>query len=152
MPGAGYTASGIQTTASTADSALTIAEGATTLHRVWITEFLIADIGTPADNVFIWTVQRATADGDGTAVTPTRLDLADAEALSVCVENHTTEPTYTSTEELFEFGLNARATFRWVASPGMEIIIPATANVGVGFWTDHASATTDHRATAAWLE
>jgi len=151
MP-AGYTLSGIQTTASTADSALTLAEGATDLARIWITEFIIADIGTPADNVFIWTAQRATADGDGTAVVPTRLDLADAESDAVGVENHTTEPTFTSTEELFEFGLNARATFRWVASPGMEIVIPATANVGVGWWTDHASATTDHRVTAAFFE
>lgn len=152
MSGAGYSASGLQTTASTADTALTVASNAAIPNRNWITEFIIADIGTPADNVFIWTAQRCTALGTNTLVTATKLDPANRIAGALCGENHSAEPTFTSAEELIEFGLNARATFRWVASPGQELVTAATAANGIGWWTDHASATTNHRVTALWKE
>jgi len=67
-------------------------------------------------------------------------------------ENHTAEPTYTSTEELLEYPLNTRGTFRWVATPGSEIVTPATNDAGYGIVAFHASITTDYRATALWIE
>lgn len=110
------------------------------------------NVGTPADQVSVITVQRVTAPGTATSVTPTRLDLADREAQAVAGENHSSEPTYTSTEELMEVPLNHRATFRWVAAPGSEIVCPATSGDGIGVHSLHASATTDWRVTALWLE
>ncbi len=49
------------------------------------------------------------------------------------------EPTYTGIA-LLSIPLNQRATFRWVANPGSELVIPATANNGFGIETDTAAA------------
>ena len=151
-----YSASGTQTLQATDDAstdatALTIA-AQSTAHRNWIYEIWFGNTGTPADQVSVITVQRVTAPGTATSVTPTRLDLADREAQAVAGENHSSEPTYTSTEELMEVPLNHRATFRWVAAPGSEIVCPATSGDGIGVHSLHASATTDWRVTALWLE
>jgi len=110
------------------------------------------NVGSPADQVSVQTVQRITADGSGTAVTPTALDPADRASQCTCLENHTSEPTYTSNTEVMEIPLNHRATFRWVAAPGGEIITPATDNNGLAFKCLHASVTTDWRVGAMWEE
>ncbi len=148
-----YSASGNNTLTSTpGDTCLSLVGITATLRRSFTYEIIMGNEGVPADNVLNWTVQRCTAEGTATAVVPTRLDLADAESDMNVGENHTGEPTYTSTEELLEFPLNTRATFRWVAAPGSEIITPATNEAGYGIVAFHASATTDIRATALWTE
>lgn len=147
-----YAASGSQTLSSSLITALSLSAATASLRRAFVGEFIIADVGTPADNVVLHTVQRGSTSGTGTAVTPTRLDLADAESDTVAKENHTSEPTYTSTEELAEIPLNTRATFRWVAAPGYELVIPATNEASIGWQAIHASATTDWRAQAYWRE
>ena len=154
-----YSASGTQTLQATDDAstdatALTIA-AQSTAHRNWIYEIWFGNIGTPADQVSVYTVSRitaATTTAAGTTVTPSLLDLADRAAQSKCLENLTTEPTYTANQELMEVPLNHRATFRWVAAPGSEIVCPATSGDGIGVHSLHASATTDWRAVALWLE
>tara|TARA_Y100000593_G_C4268362_1_gene316029 strand:+ start:146 stop:490 length:345 start_codon:yes stop_codon:yes gene_type:complete len=110
------------------------------------------NVGSPADQVSVHTVQRITTDGSGTAVTPTALDTGDRASQCTCLENHTSEPTYTSNTEVLEIPLNHRATFRWVAAPGGEIWTPATDNNGLGFKSLHASVTTDWRVGAMWEE
>ena len=148
-----YSASGNNTLTSTpGDSVLSLVGITATLRRSWTYELIFGNEGTPADNVLNWTFQRCTAEGSATEVIPTRLDLADAESDMNVGENHSTEPTYTSTEELLEFPLNTRGTFRWVAAPGSEIITPATNEAGYGIVAFHASAVTDYRATALWSE
>ena len=147
-----YSASGSQTLTTTAVTALGLTAATASLRRAFISEFIIGDVGTPADNVVLHTAQRVTAAGTATAVTPTKLDPADAASDTVAGENHTVEPTYTASEEVFEIPLNTRATFRWVAAPGYEIVIPATNAAGVAWKALHASATTDWRVTAAWRE
>lgn len=147
-----YTASGSQNLASSAITALGLSAATASLRRAFVSEFIIADVGTPADNVVLHTAQRITAVGTSTAVTPTKLDPADAASDTVAGENHTAEPTYTANEEVLEIPLNTRATFRWVAAPGFEIVIPATNVNGIGFKALHASATTEWRVTAAWRE
>lgn len=147
-----YSASGSQNLSSSAISALEIHAVTAALRRAWVSEFSIGDVGTPADNAVLHTAQRSTAAGTATAVTPTRVDLADAESDSVVGENHTAEPTYTSTEELFEQPLNTRAAFRWVAAPGYALVIPATNVAGIGWHSIHASATTEWRVTALFEE
>ena len=154
-----YTASGTQTLQATDDAstdatALTIA-AQSTVHRNSIYEIWFGNIGAPADLVSVYTVSRitaATTTAIGTTVTPTLLDMADRASQSKCLENCTTEPTYTANQELLEVPLNHRATFRWVAAPGGELITPATNNFGVGFKAIHASATTDFRMGAMWEE
>lgn len=148
-----YSGSGNNTLTSTpGDTCLSLVGITATLRRSYTYELIMGNEGTPADLVLNWVVQRVTAEGTATGVVPTRLDLADAESDMNVGENHTTEPTYTSTEELLEFPLNTRATFRWVATPGSEIITPATNEAGYGIVAFHASAVTDYRATALWTE
>jgi hypothetical protein len=146
-----YSASGSQTLTTSAVTALGFA-AQSTAHRNSVYEFHIANVGTPADQVTLHTIQRITADGSGSAVTPSPLDPADRASQCTCLENHTSEPTYTSGGELMEYPLNHRAFLRWVAAPGSELITPATDNNGIGFKALHASATTDWRVGALWEE
>lgn len=145
-----YSAHGDQNLSSSTITALHVVGASTT--RGFVKDVVIGNSGTPADLTSIHTCQRITAAGTSTAVTPTKLDLADGAAECVCGENHTAEPTYTANTEIWEIPLNHRATFRWVAAPGMEIVLPATANAGVGFSSLHASATTLWDVTAMWEE
>lgn len=147
-----YSASGNQTLTTGAATALTIGSNGTTAQRNRIYELWIANEGTPADNLVVHTVQRCTALGTSTAVTPTKLDPADRAAQAAVGENHTVEPTYTANEEVLEVPLNTRATYRWVAAPGSEIVTPATVASGVGAKALHASATTDWRVGGMWQE
>ena len=148
-----YSASGSQNLSSSAITALTIASQST-VHRNIIYDIVIANVGSPADRVTLHTIQRITNPNAAncTAVTPSLLDLADRAAQSACGENHTAEPTYTSNQELMEIPLNHRATFRWVAAPGGELITPATNNAGIGAKAVHASADTEWRVGCMWEE
>jgi hypothetical protein len=147
-----YTASGSQNLASSAITALTVA-AQSTAHRNEVYDVNIGNVGAPADLVTLHTIQRITAVGTaGSAVTPGLLDLADRASQSAAGENHSSEPTYTSATELLEIPLNHRATFRWVAAPGSELITPATNNSGLGAKALHASATTEWRVGFMWEE
>ena len=149
-----YSASGSQNlpASSTPITALTIASQST-VHRNIIYDINIANVGAPADLVTLHTIQRITAVGTaGSAVTPSLLDIADRASQSAVGENHSSEPTYTSATELLEIPLNHRATFRWVAAPGGEIITPATNNAGIGAKAIHATARTEWRVGCMWEE
>lgn len=148
-----YSASGNNTLTSTpGDSCLSLVGITASLRRSYTYEIIMAVEGAPSDNVMTWTVQRCTAEGTATEVVPTRLDIADAESDMNVGENHTSEPTYTASEELLEIPLNTRATFRWVATPGSEIVTPSTNEAGYGIVAFHASVVVDYRATALWSE
>ena len=147
-----YSASGSQTLTTSATTALSVTSNTSTVQRNRVYELIYANQGTPADQVSIIVVERVTAPGSATAVTPTLMDLADRAAQAVAGENHTSEPTYTSNTEVMEVPLNHRATFRWVAPPNGEIVCPATSGDGIGIHSLHASATTDWRAVAFWEE
>ncbi len=153
MAGAKYSASGNNTLTSTpGDTCLSLVGITASLRRSWTYELLMAVEGVPADDLLVWTIQRCTAEGTATEVVPTRKDLADAESDMNAGENHSAEPTYTSTEELLEIPINTRAVFRWVAAPDSELITPATNDAGYGIVAFHASNVTDYRAAAWWVE
>jgi len=149
-----YSASGNQTLQSSASGDATALSFAaqSTAHRNMVYELWMGNEGSPADQVTIYHIARVTSDGAGSAVTPSPLDPGDRASQCTCLENHTTEPTYTSGGEILEIPLNHRATFRWVAAPGGEIITPATDNNGLGLKAIHASVTTDFRMGAMWEE
>lgn len=127
-------------TASTTASLGTIGADATRPRRGKWYDIMFGSEATPADNAFRYIVQRCTALGTSTAVTSQPLDPADAATESDAGENHTIEPTYTAGAILLAVGLNQRATFRWVASPGGELVYPATASNGLGVQTPTSSA------------
>lgn len=126
-------------TASTTASLGSVGCGATA-HRGKIYDFVIGSEASPADNPFLYLFQRCTALGTSTAVTPTAMDPADAASLFAAGQNHTVEPTYTAGAVLERIPLNQRATFRWVAAPGSELVWPATAANGIGVQTPTSSA------------
>src|SRR5882757_6833051 len=95
-------------------------------------DIIVGSEAAPADNAFLYIFQRCTALGTSTAVTPSPLDPADAVTESDAGENHTVEPTYTANLVLLALPLNQRATFRWVAPQGGELVYPATAGNGIG--------------------
>ena len=150
-----YSASGsqaLQTSASGEATALSFC-AQSTAHRNTVYELWMGNEGAPADLVTVYTVARVTTDGaTSDTVTPTPLDPGDRASQCTCLENHTTEPTYTSGGELLEIPLNHRATFRWVAAPGGELITPATDNNGLGLKAIHATADTVFRMGAMWEE
>lgn len=136
---AGYLASnlhaGSQQAISTAYKTLVNLSAATAaLRRQRIIEFIIAADGTPADNSMTCDASRSTAIGTGTADTPTPIDAADGVMGGVSTVNHTVEPTIAAaTARLEGWAFNQRATMRWVAFPGKELIVPATNVNGIAF-------------------
>ncbi len=104
---------------------------ATTAVRPSLMDLVISSNATPADNSSEWWVLRFSAAGTSTAVTPAAFDSGDPAATTVCGKNHSVEPTYAAVP-LLDFAHNQRATFRWVAAPGEEIVSPATAANGLG--------------------
>ncbi len=131
-----------QRTASTTASVGNWVADATRPRRLKFYDFVFGSEATPADAGILWTVRRCTTAGTGTGVTPQPLDPADAATESDAAENHTIEPTYTAGAIMLNIALNQRATFRWVAAPGGEIVTPATASNGIGVETDTISTGT----------
>jgi len=131
-----------QRTASTTGSVGSIVADATRPRRIKLYDLMFGSEATPADAALLWTLQRCTAAGTGTSVTPQALDPADAATEADAAENHTIEPTYTAGGILLNIPLNQRATFRWVAAPGGELVAPATAANGFGLQTDTISTGT----------
>ena len=111
---------------------ITAATGATTLRRGWVYDVTFGTDGTPADNTVTYKIDRQTTVGTQTSITPAPLDTSDAAALLVCGGNTTVEPTITASTILLEVATNQRATYRWVAVPGSELVVPATNVAGLG--------------------
>lgn len=134
-------------TASATLSVGSLIADATRPRRGKIYDFVFGAEGTPADGVYQIIIQRCTAEGTNTDVVPKPLDPADAATEADAGENHTIEPTYTAAEVMLAISLNQRATFRWVAAPGGELVYPATASNGFGIQTPTCATVA---VTATW--
>lgn len=110
-------------------------------RRVAIYDLVFGSSAAAADNVFLWEVNRSTTAATGTSVTPNALDAADPASVTLTKQNNTVQGTNTAGAIPLVVPLNQRATFRWVAAPGGELIIPATASNGFSFNTPTASGT-----------
>lgn len=145
-----YAVDGAQAVASATDTVLGITS--TSAIRPAIYDLIFGSNATPADNALNWLMQRTTANGTNTAVTPTALDEGDPASTATGEENHTAEPTYTANLILLNISANQRSTQRWVSSPGGELISPATANNGMGLQPVHSSFTGEVQATIHFEE
>lgn len=131
----------MQRTASTTLPVGSAVAAASNMRRAKVYDMFFGSEATPADNAFLWQVQRCTAAGTSTAVTPQSLDAADTLASTiVCGENHTVDATRTANAFVLTIPLNQRASMRWVAAPGGELVIPATASNGFAVVTLTSSA------------
>ncbi len=105
--------------------------GTTSLvRRGKVYDILVGTNGTPADNYVEWSLGYLTAPSTSALVSANPLDQADAAAASGTIANSTTEGTFTSSGERWYVGVNQRASYRWVAAPGSEIVWPATSSAG----------------------
>ena len=112
-----------------ADSVLSVIGAATV--RPSIADLVLSSSSTPNDYSADFQLQRFSADGTGTAVTPQPLDFADPAAVSTSKHTYTAEPTLTAGEVLLRVSHNQRATVRFPCQPGYEFTIPALAGDGI---------------------
>lgn len=133
----------LQATTTTFNSLITATAATTALRRGKIYDVMFGTLGTPADLTYQFDISRATALGTGTTVTALPLDPADGVASTVGTANNPngTPPTITATSSLFNLGINQRASYRWVAAPGSEMVWPATNLSGLSLRTLSASGT-----------
>ncbi len=112
------------------------------LFRFSLYEWMIGSASTaPADVALAWKLARTSVAGTAGGATdaPSPLDGIDIAARVQSHQAPTTEPT--SGVELMEIGVNERATFRWVAAPGGELITDGTESDGLSLRVLHASDT-----------
>jgi hypothetical protein len=119
----------------------------TTGVRPSIYDLTIGCSAAPGDTATRFLVQRHTDPGTSTAITPRPLDPNDPASVCSAGSNHTVEPTYTANVILLDINVNQRATYRWVAAPGGELKIPATASNGLGLKSSASTGTAEHRTT-----
>ena len=112
-----------------ADTVLSVIAAATVRPRV--SDIVLSSSSSPNDYSADLQVQRFSADGTGTAVTPQPLDFNDPVSISTSKHTYTVEPTLTANEILLRIAHNQRATVRWVAQPGYEMVVPALAGDGL---------------------
>jgi len=124
-----YSASGTDT--NTAATTMFGVTSAATI-RPAIYELVIGSVASPADNAWEFILGRYTAAGTSTSFTPVALDPPDPASLASSGFNHSVEPTYTANAYLLRIAGNQRAAVRWVAAPGGELRMPATAANGIG--------------------
>lgn len=129
------------------------------LSRAKIYDILVGTVGTPADNSMYWSMQRCTT-GSTTAFTgyasslALQLDSADASTKMSVVVNSCQETAYTYTQTTFPWyvGVNQRASYRWVAAPGSEIVLAATSSAGAGLRVRSPAYTGNGSVTLMWSE
>ncbi len=118
--------------AANVQSVLLLVAAAASPRRARVYDYTIGSGATPGDNAFVHIVQRCTTAGTGAALTPNALDPADSLASTIVAKDTiTADPTLTANAFLGRKALNQLATFRWVAAPYGELVIPATASNGL---------------------
>lgn len=107
---------------------LSVIAAATVRPKIY--DIVLSSSSTPNDYSADFQIQRFTADGTATAVTPQAIDPADPAAVATSKHTYTIDPTLTAGALLLRIAHNQRATVRWVAAPGGELVVPATAGNG----------------------
>jgi len=127
---------------------------ATPTSRARIYDILLGCKTTPADAATQFTVVRTTAVGtENDGFTPVNLDPAGPAAASDFGRGaFSAEPTKTANSELLALSMNQRASVRWVAAPGGELILPATQNNGACLQSAASTVTTAHEASIFFEE
>ena len=138
---------------SPAGTNLTILEivGVTTT-RGWIYDWSIGSDATPADLAGEFDVIRGTVSGTGTSVTPRALDPGNPASLLSAKSGTFTGQTKTANSDMVNLGLHQRATYRWIAAPGGELVIPATSDNWIGIESIAHGGTPNINTTIHWDE
>lgn len=123
-------------------TATTSTLGAGMLRRGKIYDILVGTNGTPADNFMEFDCTRITLGSTPTGIVNTlississalALDPADNGGFVNAVTiNSTAEVGIAATNEVWYVGVNQRASYRWVAAPGSELVWPAVSSATTG--------------------
>lgn len=132
----------LQAVSSTYKTMIQLLAATTGLKRNKWFDIIVSMSGTPADQNMEWDVARATAVATGVASVPVALDPADAACSATAIINATGEGTVTANSTLLYMPGNIRATLRWVAAPGSELVGPATNAAGLSLRTRSGSGYT----------
>jgi hypothetical protein len=122
-----------QNITTTFKSQISVTAQTTGLRRGNLAEIIVGPDGAPnaTDCQIVHDITRCSGTiGTGTSATPSPLNPADAASATVGTVNFTIE-TATTTTSLWQVGLNQRASQRWIAAPGQELIWAATNLVGL---------------------
>lgn len=118
---------------------LTLVTASSSPRRFKLYDLIIGADGAPADAATRWEIRRKTAVATaGTAAAPLALDISDTVATTL-VGTGNPSANGTGTTVIMGISLNQRASFRWVASPGGELIAPATASNGYSAFPNGAA-------------
>ena len=137
-----YSLNGALATAASAIAPVMNITGAATV-RARIYDIILGSVATPADNAAKFQLQRSTTAGTTpvTVVVAQALDPAEAAAVTTCNQGtYATNPVLTAAAFLLQWSQNQRATFRWVAAPGGEFVIPAVAANGIALVSPSGAA------------
>lgn len=129
------------------------------LRRGKLFDILIGTNGTPADNYIEYDVVRATvgttvvwAGSVSSVSSGFVLDSADPGFSALALMNSSAETNIASNGEPWYVGVNQRASYRWVAAPGSEIVYPAVSSASVnGLALRARSGGYTGTATGNWL-
>lgn len=139
-------------TAAGADLGI-IAIGSDGTVQVKMYDLMIGSDATPADLAGEFMVSDCTTVGaGGTALTPRLLNFQTVAASSTASGGTygTTEPA--NGTDILMIALNQRATFRWVAAPGSELVGPATSGDGFFLSSVAHGGTPNINATILFME
>lgn len=126
--------------------------GASTF-RLRVYDITSGSDATPADNAATFAFQRSTANfGTPSAVTPVALDPGDPASLALFSAPGGTAPTLTASAFVLQWAQNQRATFRWIAAPDGELVVPATASNGLALMCRVATAAVNYVWSVHWME
>ncbi len=152
MAGRTFAAVGDQTTTAAFLTALEIEGSATHTAAIIYVSFSCAD--DAIDFQINWQMQRFTAFGTTTDITPTPLgpETSAVAAVTNAGSNATIEPTLTANEFLMDINVNTRSFQQWYAQPGREMMTELAAGDGIAIGTLHASSTADVVTTVHFVE
>lgn len=113
-----------------------------TTYRLMVYDLIIGSRAT-ADNAAAFRLTRETGfTSGGAAVTPNPIDTGNPAAVATA-SSGATGTAYvglTGTVSVLTFGMNQRATYRYICSPGREFVFAAAANAGALLICDAVSA------------
>jgi hypothetical protein len=114
----------------------------TGLRRGKIYDLLVGTNGTASDNSSEWTIQRVSANSSiaiagsiSSISSQFALDQADAAFAALAAVNSTGASSAqfpALQQQVWYTGINTRASYRWVAAPGSELVYPAVSSATGG--------------------
>lgn len=126
---------------------------ATPTSRPRIYDLIIGSDHAVGDQATKFVLQRSTGVGiEGSGYVPVNLDPGGPAGECDSGIAHSTEPTYTASTILLAFSMNQRATIRWYADEGREIMTAATQSNGAGIYSENSTGVPVHQCTIFFRE